>query len=102
MNQYRVVLDNNVIKQIKKDFKSGLITRNDLITIQAWIDLIETRGIEAMQLIHRYRDHELSHNWKGYRSASFSRMGRIIYKVINGQPVIIKIVKVTGGHNYEK
>lgn len=47
MNQYRVVLDNNVTKQIKKDFKSGLITRNDLITIQAWIDLIETRGIKS-------------------------------------------------------
>ena len=102
MTSYKVDFDKKAVSQLKKDYNNGLISKGDLRTINAWIDLIETSGLDAMQSIERYRDHKLVGNWKGHRSSSFSLMGRIIYKIVDGSPVIIKIVRITGGHDYER
>ena len=47
-----------------------------------------------------WNDHDLTGEWIGHRSSSFSRLGRIIYKIEDGQIKIVKVVKITATHQY--
>lgn len=105
-NKYRKIKKIRVKKgvwaQAKKDFNSGIITIDDLRVIEGWIKMIED-GFYFSQIYedkNLWRDHSLVGKWKGYRSSSFSQMGRIIYKV-ESDLITIFLVRITGGHNYE-
>lgn len=88
--------------QIRKDFDSGIITKEDLFQIQEWIKIIEENGYLFMKDNKAWRDHKLYGNWVGHRSSSFSKMGRIIYKVEEGKVIVVEVKRITGGHDYEQ
>ncbi len=101
---------------------------DDLKIILLWIDAVESFGSEILQKATRvdevifrekaelaleraqvtnfellvFRDHELSGDWSGHRSSSFSNGGRIIYRVDKGIVELVEITKITKKHNYRK
>lgn len=86
---------------LRLDFKDGKVTSYDIKVIKRWITDVEDQGLEFAQHKPDWRDHDLTGEWKGYRSISFSYKGRVIYRVEN-EKVIIRVVRVTSDHNYKK
>lgn len=114
--------DKNVGEALKKAFKAGEISLEDIEVIRVWVRQVEGFGPaslrktwhlkEAMQVldasvlsrnesdVNFWNDHELSGEWAGHRSSSFSRLGRIIYKIEDEKIKIVKVVKITATHSY--
>ena len=88
-----------VRKLLEKDFKSGRITRDDIIVIKKWYADMEKLGPEAVMSLGKYDDHHLDGDWHGHRSACFSPSGRIIYTVVEDK-ILVKVVRITPDHNY--
>ena len=107
--------------ELKDAFRRGEITIDDIQVIKIWTRQVEEYGPnslskvlnlrEATQIVEEilerevneinfWNDHALVGKWNGYRSSSFSRLGRIIYKIENGEIQIVKVVKVTANHKY--
>jgi mRNA-degrading endonuclease YafQ of YafQ-DinJ toxin-antitoxin module len=65
-----------------------------------------TKGIDEAVLyrqesdVNFWNDHGLLDEWTGHRSSSFSRKGRIIYKIEDEQIKIVRVVKITGTHSF--
>lgn len=120
--RWTVKEDKQVGEDLKKAFRSSEISLEDIEIIRIWVQQVEGFGPgslsktwnlkEATQPLDKtvlnregsdvnfWNDHELSGQWTGHRSSSFSRMGRIIYKIENEQIKIVKVVKITGKHSY--
>jgi mRNA-degrading endonuclease YafQ of YafQ-DinJ toxin-antitoxin module len=90
-----------VEQEYVKLIKDGELTLDDNRIIKKWVSIIETEGLKAIQNSSFWYDHELDGEWKGYRSSSFSKLGRIIYKVENNK-LIVYVVRVTPDHNYRR
>lgn len=88
-------------KQLKSDFKAGVLTSLDIQVIKRWIADIEDQGLDFTQHKSDWRDHALTGDWKGHRAISFSYSGRIIYRV-EDERVVVRVVRVTAGHDYRK
>ncbi|MFN7904040.1 MAG: hypothetical protein ACK5P5_02550 [Pseudobdellovibrionaceae bacterium] len=50
--------------------------------------------------VNFWNDHELVGKWKGHRSSSFSKLGRIIYKIEDCKVKLVKVMKITATHGY--
>jgi len=87
--------------QLRADFKAGLIKALDIKVIKRWIADVEDQGLDFAQHKADWRDHQLTGEWKGHRSISFSYSGRVIYKVEN-EKIIVRVVRVTASHDYKK
>jgi mRNA-degrading endonuclease YafQ of YafQ-DinJ toxin-antitoxin module len=120
--QWTVKEDKNVGEALKKAFRAGEISLEDIEIIRVWVRQVEGFGPaslcktwslkEASQTlddsvlsregsdVNFWNDHELVSEWAGHRSSSFSRLGRIIYKIEDEQIKIVKVVKITGTHSY--
>ncbi|MEK2645185.1 hypothetical protein [Bdellovibrio sp. BCCA] len=104
---------------MKKDFQAGRLTTDDIIVIKEWVEQVETYGPDSLRqvwgrgdrmnpdvlnrelrIVNLWNDHDLDGHLKGCRSSSFSRLGRIIYKVVDNKIQIIEILKVTPDHKY--
>lgn len=113
--------EGSVGEELKKAFQVGEITLDDIQVIKIWTRQVEEFGPdslsktlslrEATQLneeisrrdssdVNFWNDHDLTGEWAGHRSSSFSRLGRIIYKIEDGQIKIVKVVKITATHQY--
>ncbi len=91
----------DVEKTYRRLIKEGLLTRDDNKIILKWIEIIETRGPDALFESSFWHDHALYDDWSGHRSSSFSKVGRIIYKIVD-QKLIVSVVKITTDHNYKR
>jgi mRNA-degrading endonuclease YafQ of YafQ-DinJ toxin-antitoxin module len=87
-------------KEIKLQFKSGLLTEDDREIIATWIKQVKEFGPESLRSSNFWYDHALDGKWDGFRSSAFSFSGRIIYKIENKQ-IIVKVVRVTSTHDYK-
>ena len=89
-------------KDIKDQYKKGLLTEEDREVIATWIKQIQEFGPDSLRRgTNFWHDHDLIDNWSGYKSSAFSYRGRIIYKVEN-KNIIVVVAKVTTEHNYKK
>jgi len=108
--------------ELKRAFQKGEISLEDIEVIRVWVRQVEGFGPESLRKTWRlkeaslpyvdaplkrvnsevnfWNDHELAGVWSGCRSSSFSRMGRIIYKIEDQRIRIVKVVKITGTHSY--
>jgi len=93
--------DESIEKQYSKDFTSGKISYDDNKAIRRWFNIVEQFGPQVLYKNNYWNDHPLDGKWAGYRSSSFSKRGRIIYKV-NGKIVTVVVFKITPDHNYAK
>jgi mRNA-degrading endonuclease YafQ of YafQ-DinJ toxin-antitoxin module len=98
---WQVIMAVPIIEKLKRDFKNGLLDKEDIRIIQRWIGEIEKNGLEFMQQNKCWDDHALEQEWFGYRSSCFSKRGRIIYQVEEAK-IVVRVVRITPTHDYRK
>lgn len=91
----------DVEKEIATLIKLKKLTDEDQAIIHAWIQQMSFHGPESIRGDFKWADHELSGEWKGYRSSAFSNKGRIIYRILE-KKIVIKIARITDEHNYKR
>ncbi len=97
--QWRVEMTPESESKLISDFRSGDISKLDVIIIKQWVAEMEDKGLEPTQRNANWRDHRLYGRWFGQRAISFSYEGRLIYRVEKISRVIL-VVHVTHNHNY--
>jgi mRNA-degrading endonuclease YafQ of YafQ-DinJ toxin-antitoxin module len=98
---WKVQIGASAEKEIQLLIAKKQLSADDMEVIKAWIEEIQEEGIDAIKDSKFWNDHELTDNWKGHRSSSFSKLGRIIYKIIE-KKIIVEVVKITPDHDYRK
>lgn len=101
MPTWTVKMTKQAESEFRKLIKTKQISNEDLIVINAWVKEMEEEGPEFIAKSKLWNDHPLHSEWEGFRSASFSLKGRIIYKV-NGREITVNVHRVTNNHNYKK
>lgn len=100
--RWEVKVTSRAGQDIAQMVKDGTLTEEDQIIIRQWGQSIIDFGPELLRVRGSvWRDHELSGEWVGHRSSSFSNRGRIIYR-IEDKVVRVLVVRVTATHDYEK
>ena len=94
-------LDEQVEKTYIELIKSGALTLDDNRLLKKWVSLIENEGPKVLERISFWNDHALDGEWSGYRSSSFSKLGRIIYEVVDNR-LMVYVVRVTPDHDYKR
>lgn len=119
---WTVMEDGGVGESLRQAYKKGEITSEDIEIIKIWVRQVEGFGPDSLRKtwslkeakssideekmarvggdVNFWNDHELTGEWKGHRSSSFSRLGRIIYRIENDQIKIVRVVKITALHSY--
>jgi mRNA-degrading endonuclease YafQ of YafQ-DinJ toxin-antitoxin module len=97
---WKVDYESHIKVELKKQLANGTLTKDDLQALTKWVDEIESYGLDHVQTDY-WNDHPLEAEWTGFRSASFSLRGRVIYRVENRR-LIVMVVRVTATHNYRK
>jgi mRNA-degrading endonuclease YafQ of YafQ-DinJ toxin-antitoxin module len=114
--------DGPVGDSLKKAFRQGQITPEDIEVIRVWVKQVEGFGPRSLRktwslkeatqglgelaqkreesAVNFWNDHDLVGEWSGHRSSSFSRLGRIIYKIEDERIQIVKVMKITASHEY--
>lgn len=77
----------------KHDYKKIKKSNYDLNLLQVVIDLLA----EGKKLPEKYYDHDLQGNWKGYRECHILSDWLLIYKIDNGELVLV--LTATGSHS---
>lgn len=98
---WEVKLTSEAETKLKKNFKSGLITPEDIKIIRLWVNQVETHGPKYIRSERKWDDHALHGNWQGYRSSCYSGAGRIIYKIME-KKIFVEVVRVTPDHDYKR
>lgn len=124
----KVVLSAAAKLYLNSNSKHKELDDEDVELIKIWKKIVELYGSDILQYARKmedlknresaeaakeksapinfeqllFRDHQLSGEWTGYRSSSFSPLGRIIYKVTKNEIEIVEIAKITKTHNYKK
>ncbi len=75
------------LKKIKKQGKE-----------KAKLDLVVQQLQEEKKLDAKYRDHDLSGNWKGYRECHVNPDWLLIYKTVNASVRLLRLAR-TGSHS---
>ena len=99
--RWNVTNDKDVAAKLKKDFKSGKISIEDISVIKRWTTKVEEEGPNSLWETAYWNDHPLDGEWKGYRSSSFSTRGRIVYRVIEDR-IEVRVIRLTPDHDYKK
>jgi mRNA-degrading endonuclease RelE of RelBE toxin-antitoxin system len=88
--------------QAAKILDSTQLSEEDRVIIREWARFVRRNGPDALKNFPQiWADHPLHDQWKGFRSSSFSYLGRIIYKV-DRHIVTVVVVKITPDHDYKK
>ncbi|NOT77495.1 MAG: type II toxin-antitoxin system mRNA interferase toxin, RelE/StbE family [Bacteriovoracaceae bacterium] len=85
-------------KVAQKDLKK--IPSYILVMFDLWIEIIETDGYQAMQMIRGYRDHSLKGKLQGFRSSSLIKNWRIIYMKNEATNILTVEVLEINNHDY--
>jgi proteic killer suppression protein len=89
----RVELGKLARKQLKK------VPRHIVENLAAWVDDVETRGLEEVRKISGYHDEPLHGDRKGQRSIRLSKAYRAIY-VVKADEVEFVSVEEVSKHDY--
>ncbi len=90
----RVELSRRVRKQLQK------VPRHIVESLAAWVDDVETRGLEAARRTPGYHDEPLHGKRQGQRSIRLSRSYRAIYIVKVERAVEFVSVEEVSRHEY--
>ncbi len=91
---HRVTLSKLAQKQIKK------LPRHIVENLAAWVDDVETRGLDEVKKIPGFHDEPLRGNRKGERSIRLSRAYRAIYVVKTNDQIEFVSVEEVSKHDY--
>lgn len=88
---------------LEAEIKTIQFSDNEMMIISSWIRFVERYGLYKLSdfNIIDIRDHPLTRQkkWIGHRSSSFSKRGRIIYK-IDADKMHAVVVRISRDHNY--
>lgn len=101
MANWTVKMEVKAEADLTKLLKNKIITKADIKVLLRWVSEIEEFGPNHVAQSIEWHDHELGREWSGYRSSAFSHSGRVIYRIINKQ-IIVLVAKVSADHNYKK
>ncbi len=96
---FKVVFTQKCSQEISLLKKEGALSQEDLLIIRAWVQEMASFGPEYIKGCGHWNDHPLRGKRAGERSSSFSKSGRIIYR-ITGDKILIRVLKVTAQHEY--
>lgn len=96
---FKVVFTSQCSQEIVILKKEGSLSQEDLLVIRAWVQEMGNFGPDYIKGCGYWNDHALRGKRAGERSSSFSESGRLIYR-ITGNKILIKVLKVTPGHEY--
>lgn len=90
-------------EDLESEIKAIAFSNDEMMIISSWIRFVERYGpykLSDFNIID-IRDHPLTRQkkWIGHRSSSFSKRGRIIYK-INDDKMHVIVVRISRDHNY--
>ncbi|MGC1953035.1 MAG: hypothetical protein WA970_10790 [Gammaproteobacteria bacterium] len=91
---YRVRLEKVVRRRLHR------VPRYVIDKLEAWIELVETDGLEEARRITGFHDEPLKGERAGQRSIRLSRQWRAIYEVQSGGDVVLVLVKEVMPHDY--
>jgi proteic killer suppression protein len=89
-----VVLARNVLKNLNR------LPRHIVVKLMAWVDSVETSGLEATRRITGYHDESLHGRREGQRSIRLSRSYRAIYVVKNDLTAEFVRIEEVNNHDY--
>lgn len=97
---WKVLIPND----LEGEIKSIQFSDNEMMIISSWIKFIERYGPHKLSdfNIIDIPDHPLTRQkkWIGHRSSSFSKRGRIIYRIDEAKMHVI-VVRISRDHNYQ-
>lgn len=96
---WKVALSPEAEIELKLSLKNGEFSFDDIAILKAWTAFVEYYGPQRLELDYKWDDHPLRGKWAGCRSSCISNSGRIIYKVINDE-IIVLVLRVTASYNY--
>jgi mRNA-degrading endonuclease YafQ of YafQ-DinJ toxin-antitoxin module len=94
-------MSKNVEIELKALLRDGVLTKADIKVLRRWVDDMEEFGPEVVANSREWEDHELDRRWLGYRASAFSHSGRVIYKIVHEDGVVV-VFRVTTDHNYKR
>jgi toxin HigB-1 len=95
-------VDDSTIKMMIRTVKFTSLAKKDLKELPshiarkllAWVDDVESEGLEEVRKRPGYHDEPLKGDRKGQRSIRLSKGYRVIYEVINGEVKFVQILEV--------
>ena len=96
---WKVILKPQTQLELKESLRKGDFSTEDIAILKAWITYVEEKGPYSLENDFKWDDHSLWGKWSGCRSSCISNSGRIIYKIIDDQ-VIVMVLRVTNKHDY--
>ncbi len=97
---YQVLFSSRCSKELTAFKKEGKITSEGLLVIKLWVQEMTLFGPEYIKNCGHWNDHALKEKRAGERSSSYSKSGRIIYKLVKNK-IVIKVLKITPDHDYK-
>lgn len=94
-----MILNPEVELELRESLKRKCFSAEDIMILKVWTAFVEHNGPKALEQDYKWDDHPLWGQWNGCRSSCISNSGRIIYKVIDDE-VIVLVLRVTAVHNY--
>ena len=91
---YRVRLEKAVRRRLRR------VPRYVIDKLEAWIELVETDGLEEAKRIPGFHDEPLKGKRIGQRSIRLSRQWRAIYEARPDGDVVLVLVKEVMPHDY--
>jgi toxin HigB-1 len=85
-------------KQARKHLKK--VPRHIVENLAAWVEDVETQGLEEVRKVPGYHDEPLHGDRKGQRSIRLSKAYRAIYVVRNDREVKFISVEEVSKHDY--
>lgn len=81
-------------KAVERQIKGNKLPGHVVVKLQAWVDDVETRGVEEVRKIPGYHDEPCKGDMTGYRSIRLSRSWRAYYGIKSGEVKFILIERV--------
>jgi toxin HigB-1 len=91
---HRVELTRRVQRQLRR------IPRHVVIKLMAWVEMVETQGLEETRKIPGFHDEPLRGPRSGQRSIRLSRSYRAIYRIVDDEVGELVIVEEVSKHAY--
>lgn len=101
MTHWKVKMEDKAEAELTILLKDKIVTTADIKVLLRWVSEMEEFGPTYVANSSEWHDHELEREWSGHRSSAFSHSGRVIYKIIDDQ-IIVLVARVTANHNYKK
>ncbi len=91
---FRVELSKDVVRQLRR------VPRHVVTKLLAWVDEVETRGLDEVRKVPGFHDHPLKGSLEGKRAIRLSRQWRAVYIETTRGSAEFVLVEEVHPHDY--